>query len=498
MGSLGAMQKRGRPVVQPRPLLRRRRPVRRQARPRGHRGPGALPRACCPAVAHQLVGGLRASMGYAGAATVAELKERGQLTRITSAGLVESHPHDIQMTVEAPELPRAIADHRPDCSAPDARPSRSVSTGSPGAATTSTRSRSCRPGAPATSTTSRPPGRSTRSASRSRWSPARRDAVVSPATAVAVGAAGGLGVLNAEGLWARYEDPLPVYRKLLEDAGRRCAAGGAAAAGLRRAGQARPDRRPDQGDARRRGDHGRAGLAAAHACSSRRRPRRRRRPAGHPGHDRLRRARDHPGRRAQPQGVHRRPRRPGHRGRGGELPDRAAPDAHRRGRGHRRRGRRQLLHRRRRPGHPGAAGQRDRRRRGRPPRLPRRDRRPVRARHRQRPDRDQRRDRPRAGLRRRRRPARRAAADRRRGARRRHLVGLGGRATRGCRAAARRRRWRRSGSLEQVLLGPARRPPTARTNLFGALRRTMAKTGYRDLKEFQRVDLVIGGLGGLD
>ena len=41
-------------------------------------------------------------MGYAGAATVTDLKERGQLTRITSAGLVESHPHDIQMTVEAP------------------------------------------------------------------------------------------------------------------------------------------------------------------------------------------------------------------------------------------------------------------------------------------------------------------------------------------------------------------------------------------------------------
>jgi IMP dehydrogenase len=53
-------------------------------------------------VAHQLVGGLRASMGYAGAQTIAELQERGQLTRITSAGLVESHPHDIQMTVEAP------------------------------------------------------------------------------------------------------------------------------------------------------------------------------------------------------------------------------------------------------------------------------------------------------------------------------------------------------------------------------------------------------------
>jgi IMP dehydrogenase len=41
-------------------------------------------------------------MGYAGAATIAQLKERGQLTRITSAGLVESHPHDIHMTVEAP------------------------------------------------------------------------------------------------------------------------------------------------------------------------------------------------------------------------------------------------------------------------------------------------------------------------------------------------------------------------------------------------------------
>ena len=53
-------------------------------------------------VAHQLVGGLRASMGYAGAATIADLQERGQLTRITSAGLTESHPHDIQMTNEAP------------------------------------------------------------------------------------------------------------------------------------------------------------------------------------------------------------------------------------------------------------------------------------------------------------------------------------------------------------------------------------------------------------
>ena len=54
------------------------------------------------AVAHQLVGGLRASMGYAGTQTVSELKERGRLVRITAAGLKESHPHDVQLTVEAP------------------------------------------------------------------------------------------------------------------------------------------------------------------------------------------------------------------------------------------------------------------------------------------------------------------------------------------------------------------------------------------------------------
>lgn len=54
------------------------------------------------AVAHQLVGGLRASMGYAGAATIEDLKNNGQLVRITAAGLKESHPHDVQLTAEAP------------------------------------------------------------------------------------------------------------------------------------------------------------------------------------------------------------------------------------------------------------------------------------------------------------------------------------------------------------------------------------------------------------
>jgi IMP dehydrogenase len=54
------------------------------------------------AVLHQLVGGLRQTMGYVGAATIAEMETKGRFVRITAAGLKESHPHDIQMTVEAP------------------------------------------------------------------------------------------------------------------------------------------------------------------------------------------------------------------------------------------------------------------------------------------------------------------------------------------------------------------------------------------------------------
>jgi IMP dehydrogenase len=54
------------------------------------------------AVAHQLVGGLHQTMFYVGARTISELQEKGRFVRITSASLKESHPHDIQMTVEAP------------------------------------------------------------------------------------------------------------------------------------------------------------------------------------------------------------------------------------------------------------------------------------------------------------------------------------------------------------------------------------------------------------
>ncbi len=51
---------------------------------------------------HQLVGGLRAGMGYCGTPTIADLQENGRFIKITGAGLRESHPHDIMITKEAP------------------------------------------------------------------------------------------------------------------------------------------------------------------------------------------------------------------------------------------------------------------------------------------------------------------------------------------------------------------------------------------------------------
>jgi IMP dehydrogenase len=102
MGSLGAMQSRGQArsyskdryfqddVLSDDKLV-----------PEGIEGMVAY-RGPLGAVAHQLVGGLRAAMGYAGTATIAELIDRGRFVQITSAGLRESHPHDVQMMLEAP------------------------------------------------------------------------------------------------------------------------------------------------------------------------------------------------------------------------------------------------------------------------------------------------------------------------------------------------------------------------------------------------------------
>ncbi len=51
---------------------------------------------------YQLLGGIRSGMGYCGCHTIEELQEKGQFVRITNAGLIESHPHDINITKEAP------------------------------------------------------------------------------------------------------------------------------------------------------------------------------------------------------------------------------------------------------------------------------------------------------------------------------------------------------------------------------------------------------------
>ncbi len=56
-------------------------------------------------VIHQLVGGIKAAMGYTGSATIADLKARARFVRITNAGLQESHVHDVAITREAPNYP---------------------------------------------------------------------------------------------------------------------------------------------------------------------------------------------------------------------------------------------------------------------------------------------------------------------------------------------------------------------------------------------------------
>ncbi len=57
-------------------------------------------------VVYQLIGGLRAGMGYCGCATIEEMRKKARFVRITHAGLVESHPHDVIITKEAPNYER--------------------------------------------------------------------------------------------------------------------------------------------------------------------------------------------------------------------------------------------------------------------------------------------------------------------------------------------------------------------------------------------------------
>jgi IMP dehydrogenase len=102
MGSLGAMQSRG----QQKSFSKDRYfqgdvPSDDKLIPEGVEGQVPF-RGPLAAVAYQLIGGLRQSMFYCGARSIPELQANGRFVRITPAGLKESHPHDIMMTVEAP------------------------------------------------------------------------------------------------------------------------------------------------------------------------------------------------------------------------------------------------------------------------------------------------------------------------------------------------------------------------------------------------------------
>ena len=54
------------------------------------------------AVVHQLLGGLRAAMGYTGCAQIEELRRKAEFIQMTAAGVKESHVHDVQITRESP------------------------------------------------------------------------------------------------------------------------------------------------------------------------------------------------------------------------------------------------------------------------------------------------------------------------------------------------------------------------------------------------------------
>lgn len=101
MGSMGAMASRGKKSFSKDRYFQADVASDDELVPEGIEGRVAY-RGSLSAVLHQLVGGLSQSMFYVGAHTVPELKERGQFVRITTAGLKESHPHDVQGIVEAP------------------------------------------------------------------------------------------------------------------------------------------------------------------------------------------------------------------------------------------------------------------------------------------------------------------------------------------------------------------------------------------------------------
>ncbi|MCW2762135.1 MAG: inosine-5-monophosphate dehydrogenase [Marmoricola sp.] len=101
MGSLGAMSSRGKKSYSKDRYFQADVQSDDKIVPEGIEGQVAY-RGPLSAVAHQLLGGLHQSMFYVGARNIPELREKGRFVRITSAGLKESHPHDVQITAEAP------------------------------------------------------------------------------------------------------------------------------------------------------------------------------------------------------------------------------------------------------------------------------------------------------------------------------------------------------------------------------------------------------------
>ncbi len=106
MGSLGALQTRGQKTSYSRDrYFQADVPSDEQLIAEGIEGQVPY-RGPVGSVVYQLLGGLRQSMFYTGARTIDDLQVRGRFVRITAAGLKESHPHDIQMVVEAPNYRR--------------------------------------------------------------------------------------------------------------------------------------------------------------------------------------------------------------------------------------------------------------------------------------------------------------------------------------------------------------------------------------------------------
>src|SRR3954463_15015040 len=228
------------------------------------------------AVAHQLVGGLRAAMGYVGAQTIEQLQQ-AQFVRITSAGLKESHPHDIQMTNEAPNYSgRGAGDERQrrDRSRP-ARPPWLPAVGRRHRAVAADARH--RPGLADLADRCVPLRHPTHRPS------VRRDDVAVD---------GRRGAPPRRAGCARRGRPLGALRRPVgrPRRARRARPGGGhapASADLLRTGARGPDRATDKGDARLRSGRRRPRLAAAHPAAVADDPVGRRRPARHPGHDRV-------------------------------------------------------------------------------------------------------------------------------------------------------------------------------------------------------------------